>query len=308
MKKILLLAITLYAMHSFAQDETVKKLRADTDRKITKDPNDTVPKAWRTGGLYSLNLAQGSLSNWAAGGEDFSLALNSLVSLYGFYKKDKQSWDNTFDFNLGYVKTTSLGSRKNDDRFDLLSKYGRSISNKVSISGLINLRSQLFKGYTYSNSVKTFSSAFLSPGYLLLSAGLDYKPNKDLSIFFSPTTARWVIVRDTALSNKGYYGVTPGKKSNFEFGTFASISYLKEINKVLTYKARLDLFSNYRRNPQNIDLNMTNTFNAKISKVLSATWALDLIYDDDAKLFGPNKTSPAMQIRSQVGLGLLVKF
>jgi hypothetical protein len=308
MKKILLLAITLYAMHSFAQDETVKKLRADTDRKIAKDPNDTVPKAWRTGGLYSLNLAQGSLSNWAAGGEDFSLALNSLVSLYGFYKKGKQSWDNTFDFNLGYVKTTSLGSRKNDDRFDLLSKYGHSISNKVSISGLINLRSQLFKGYTYSNSVKTFSSAFLSPGYLLLSAGLDYKPNKDLSIFFSPTTARWVIVRDTALSNKGYYGVTPGKKSNFEFGAFASISYLKEINKVVTYKARLDLFSNYRRNPQNIDLNMTNTFNAKISKVLSATWALDLIYDDDAKLFGPNKKSPAMQIRSQVGLGLLVKF
>ncbi|MEI9910011.1 MAG: DUF3078 domain-containing protein [Bacteroidota bacterium] len=281
MKKILLLVISLYTLHSFAQDETVKKLRADTDRKIAKDPNDTLPKAWRTGGLYSLNLAQGSLSNWAAGGEDFSLALNSLVSLYGFYKKGKKSWDNTFDFNLGYVKTTSLGSRKNDDRFDLLSKYGHSISNKVSISGLINLRSQLFKGYTYSNSVKTFSSAFLSPGYLLLSAGLDYKPNKDLSIFFSPVTARWVIVRDTALSNKGYYGVTPGKKSNFEFGAFASISYLKEINKVLTYKARLDLFSNYRHNPQNIDLNMTNAFNAKISKVLSATWALDLIYDDD---------------------------
>lgn len=266
MKKIILLTILLYSLTSSAQDETVKKLRADADRKVAKDPNDTLPKAWRTGGLYSLNLAQGSLSNWAAGGEDFSLALNSLVSLYGFYKKGKQSWDNTFDFNLGYVKTTSLGSRKNDDRFDLLSKYGHSISNKVSISGLINLRSQLFKGYTYSNSVKTFSSAFLSPGYLLLSAGLDYKPNKDLSIFFSPTTARWVIVRDTALSNKGYYGVTPGKKSNFEFGAFASISYLKEINKVVTYKARLDLFSNYRHNPQNIDLNMTNTFNAKYQK------------------------------------------
>ena len=45
-----------------------------------------------------------------------------------FIKKEKHSWDNTFDFNLGYVKTTSLGSRKNDDRFDLLSKYGYAIS------------------------------------------------------------------------------------------------------------------------------------------------------------------------------------
>jgi len=263
---------------------------------------------WRTGGIYSLNLSQGSLSNWAAGGEDFSLALSSLLNLYSFYKKEKNSWDNTFDFNIGYVKTTSLGSRKNDDRFDLLSKYGHNISDKVSASVPFNLRSQFLKGYTYSDNVKTFSSAFMSPGYVLLSVGFDYKPNKDLSIFFSPVTARWVIVRDTALSNKGLYGVTPGRKSNFEFGAFTSISYFKEISKTLSYKSRLDLFSNYRHNPQNVDLYMTNALNVSISKILTATWGLDLIYDDDAKLFGKNRNSPRLQVRSLVGIGLLVKF
>src|SRR5213075_2083138 len=116
------------------------------------------------------------------------------------------------------------------------------ISDKLSVSVLFNLRSQFFKGYTYPGNVKTFSSTFMAPGYLLLGPGLDYKPNKDLSIFFSPITARWVIVKDTALSNKGLYGVVPGKKTNLEFGAFASISYLKEINKALTYKARLELF------------------------------------------------------------------
>ncbi|MES1198142.1 MAG: DUF3078 domain-containing protein, partial [Chitinophagaceae bacterium] len=270
MKKILLIPVIFSMLSVRAQDESVKKLRAESERKISKDPNDTLPKAWRKGGMYSLNLSQGSLSNWAAGGEDFSLALSSVLSLYAFYKKDKHSWDNTFDFNLGYIKTTSLGSRKNDDRFDLLSKYGYGISDKVSVSVLMNLRSQFFKGYTYPGNVKTFSSAFMAPGYLLLGAGLDYKPTKHLSIFFSPATARWVIVRDTALSNKGLYGVTPGKKTNLEFGAFVSINYLKEFNKVLTYKGRLDLFSNYRHNPQNIDLYMTNTLNVKISKVVSA--------------------------------------
>jgi len=308
MKKILLFAGCLSVLIASSQDESVKKLRSESDRKVAKNPNDTIPKAWRKGGLFSLNLSQGSLSNWAAGGEDFSLALNSQVSLYTFYKKGKHSWDNTFDFNIGYVKTTSLGSRKNDDRFDLLSKYGHGISNKVSISGLFNIRSQFFKGYTYPGNIKTFSSAFMAPGYILLGAGLDYKPNKDLSIFISPATARLVIVRDTALSNKGLYGVTPGKKSNLEFGAFATINYMKEINKVLTYKGRLDLFSNYRHNPQNVDLNMSNTLNAKISKILSATWGLDLIYDDDAKLFGDNNSSPALQVKSVVGIGLLVKF
>src|SRR5258706_13350463 len=188
MKKILLFAGILLSLLSSAQDEKVKNLRSESDRKISKDPNDTIPRIWRTGGLYSLNVAQGTLSNWVAGGEDFSLALNSLLSLYAFYKKDKHSWDNTFDFNIGYVKTTSLGSRKNDDRFDLLLKYEYAVSPKLNIAGLFNLRSQFFKGYTYSDTGRTYASAFLAPGYVLLGVGLDYKPNKDLSIFISPVT------------------------------------------------------------------------------------------------------------------------
>lgn len=308
MKKMLLIAGILSALLSFSQDEKIKSLRSESDRKVSKDPNDTIPRTWRTGGLYGLNVSQGTLSNWAAGGEDFSLALSSVLSLYAYYKKDKHSWDNTFDFNIGYVKTTSLGSRKNDDRFDLLSKYGYSISPKVAIAGIFNLRSQFFKGYTYSDTSRTLSSNFLAPGYLLLGIGVDYKPAKELSIFISPITARWVIVKDTALANKGLYGVTPGKKSSLEFGAFATINYMKEFNKVLTYKGRLDLFSNYRHNPQNVDLYMTNQLSAKISKVLSATWGLDLIYDDDVRLFGKNKNAPGLQLKSLVGIGLLVKL
>jgi hypothetical protein len=308
MKKMLLIIGTLSVLFVQAQDQNIKQLRSESDRKIAKDPSDTIPKRWRTGGLYSLNLSQGSLSNWAAGGEDFSLALSSIMNLYAFHKNGNHSWDNTFDFNLGYVKTTSLGGRKNDDRFDLLSKYGYSIGDNVSVSGLFNIRSQFFRGYIYTDSVKTFSSTFMAPGYILLGAGLDYKPTKNLSIFFSPTTARWVIVSDTALSNKGLYGVTPGKKSTLEFGAFASITYRKEFNKIVSYNGRLDLFSNYLHNPKNVDLNMNNTFSVKISKVISATYALDLIYDDDARLFGKNKRSAALQVRSLVGIGLLVKF
>ena len=308
MKKFLLLAGLFSSMLSYSQDETVKKIRSESEKNIKKDPADTTNKTWKKGGLYSLNLSQGSLNNWAAGGDKFSLAVNSLLSLYAFYKRDKNSWDNTFDFNLGYVNTTSLGSRKNDDRFDLLSKYGYALTSKLNVATLFNLRSQLFKGYTYKNNIKSLSSNFMAPGYILLSMGLDYKPTNSLSIFVSPSTARFVIVKDTALSNKGLYGVEPGKKSNFEFGAFASINYLKEFNKNLTYKGRLDLFSNYRHNPQNVDLYMTNALNIKLSKVLSATWSVDLIYDDDVRLFGDNQTSAALQLKSLVGVGLLVKF
>ncbi|OSZ81497.1 hypothetical protein CAP36_09775 [Chitinophagaceae bacterium IBVUCB2] len=308
MKIIATILIAVIALSANSQDQTVKALQAESGKSVKKDPADTSKKNWKRGGIYSLNVSQASLTNWAAGGDEFSLAVNSLLSMYAFYQKDKHSWDNTFDFNLGYVKSTSIGGRKNDDRFDLLSKYGYALTSKLNLAGLVNLRSQFFKGYTFDNNVKSLSSNFLAPGYLLVSAGLDYKPIKELSIFISPLTARWVIVRDTALSNKGAYGVTPGQKSNLEIGAFASINYMKEISKNITYKARLDLFSNYRRNPQNVDLFMSNILNVKLSKVLSATWGVDLIYDDDVKLFGPNRTSPALQVKSLVGIGLLVKF
>jgi hypothetical protein len=308
MKKYITLLLVVITSTLAAQDQTVKAMQAESGKSIKKDAADTSQKSWKKGGLYSLNISQASLTNWSAGGDEFSLAVNSLLSLYAFHQKEKHSWDNTFDFNLGYIKTTSLGGRKNDDRFDLLSKYGYALKPKLSLAGLANLRSQFFKGYNFQDGSKSLSSNFMAPGYFLLSLGLDYKPTKNLSIFFSPATARWVIVKDTALSNKGAYGVTPGKKSNLEFGAFATINYLKEISKNITYKARLDLFSNYRRNPQNIDLFMSNILNVKLSKVLSATWGVDLIYDDDVKLFGPRKKSPALQVKSLVGIGLMVKF
>jgi hypothetical protein len=309
MKKIFF-PITLFSIFfASAQDKTIKDLKDASGRSVKKDPNDTVSKMWKKGGLYGINVSQGSLSNWAAGGDDFSLSLNSVLSLFAFYKKDKHSWDNTFDFNLGYVKTTSLGSRKNDDRIDLLSKYGYALNSKLNVAGLFNFRSQLFKGYTYDgDGIKTLSSAFLSPAYILVSPGLDFKPNADLSIFVSPITARWTIVKDDTLSAKGLYGVDPGKHSNAEFGAFASINYLKEFNKNITYKGRLDLFSNYRRKPKNVDLYFTNVLNVKLSRILSLTWSVDMIYDDDVRLFGKNNNNAALQLKSLVGIGLLAKF
>lgn len=301
---LLCLFITLSA---HAQDQTVTTLKKESERAIKKEA-DTTNKAWKRGALFGLNVSQGSLSNWAAGGDNFSLSANTNLNLFAFYKKEKHSWDNTFDFNLGYVNTTSQGGRKNDDRVDILSKYGYALDPKLNISVLANLRTQFFNGYTYPNGVKTYSSTFLAPGYILKSIGLDYKPANNFSIYFSPLTARWVIVRDTALSNRGSYGVKPGKSSDFQFGAFATIAYQRIINKIITYKGRLDLFSNYKNNPWNIDLFMANAFNAKLGKSLAVSWSLDFIYDDDVQLFGKNLSSPGLQVKSLIGIGIIKRF
>ena len=291
---------------SNAQDIVVNKLRSETSRTIKKEA-DTTHWNWKRGGLMSFNLAQGSLSNWAAGGDNFSMTVNGYFNYFFYYKKDRHSWDNNMDVNLGYVQSTSLGSRKNDDRFDFLSKYGYKVdtTGKWYLSTLFNFRSQFFDGYTYSNNIPDFSSSFLSPAYVILSVGFDYKPTDKLSMFISPLTSRSTIITNSVLAQKGIYGIPAGQHSINEIGAFATINYSNLIAKNVTYKGRLDLFSNYASNPQNVDLFMTNLFSFKINRYFSATYSLDMIYDDNIRLFGPNHTSPGLQTKSLIGIGFL---
>jgi hypothetical protein len=306
MKRILIVIVSAFiGLTGLAQDQTVKDLQAEAGKGITKDPNDTIPKKWKTGGLFTLNVAQGTLSNWVGGGDKFSLSGIAFLNLYAFYKNGKHVWDNNLDLGYGFVKTTSLGQRKSDDRVDLLSKYGYEIAPKWYLSTLFNFRTQFAKGYTYSKDaldrdVRTLSSASFAPAYVLLSLGIDYRPVDYFSVFISPLTERWVIVTNDSLSAIGAYGVEPGKKSRNELGAFVSAKFNKEIAKNIVYTARLDLFSNYKSNPQNVDLFFTNVLAMKVNKYISANIALDLLYDDDA--------IGRLQVRQLLGVGFSAKF
>lgn len=300
----------LLAVSANAQDGTVKELKKEAEKVIAKDPADTVPRTWRLGGVCNVNVNQGSLSNWAAGGDKFSFSLNSYLNLHALYKKGRNSWDNNLDLAYGLVKTTSLGNRKAADRIDFLSKYGYGISKKVSIATLLNFRSQFAKGFSYAKNVagldsSTLTSKTFSPAYLLVSLGLDYKPNADLSIFVSPITARWVIVSDTYFSS--FYGLEPGETVKTEVGAYLSTNYLKKLGNNFTFKTRLDLFSNYLDEPKNIDIFWTNVLTAKITRYINFSLNVDMIYDDDTRNVDPTK-GPAPQWLQLMGIGFSYTF
>ncbi len=305
-KRILLFIIFVATgIISFSQDIPVRQLPTEVFRTITK-AQDTSKWTWKRGGVFNFNMAEGSQSNWAAGGDNFSLALTSHFNYYLYYQHKNQTWDNNLDYNLGYIQTSSSGARKNDDRLDFLSKFGLSVdtpTNKLYISSLFNLRTQFFAGYNYNGSQGSLSSTILSPGYLLLSIGMDYKPVKSFSLFLSPITNRTTLVLDPSLAKQGLFGLDSGKHVLNQFGAFASIDYTKPIGKNVNYKGRVDLFSDYSNHPQNVDLYLTNYFTFKINRYLSANYTLNLIYDDNVRRFGPNGTSPALQVQSQFGLG-----
>lgn len=309
--KYVFLLLALCSIRLYAQDKTVQELRAESRRAIAKHAQDTSKRTWKTGGSFNLNVNQGALSNWSAGGDKFSLSLTSLLNLFAHYKHGRHSWDNTIDMAYGLVNTTSLGQRKSDDRIDLVSKYGYEMDKKWYLSSLLNFRSQFAEGYAYpTDSTKVLTSNFMAPAYVVLSLGMDYKPDETFSLFMSPITARWVIVSNDSLAAVAAYGVDSGKHVKMEIGAYASVNWNKLITPTTTYKTKLDLFSNYRHDPFNVDIFWTNVVTVKVSKLINMNISVDMIYDNDVPTVKDDGTAGGArpQIKQVLGVGFLVKF
>jgi hypothetical protein len=243
---------------------------------------------WKSGGILSVNFAQTSLTNWAAGGQN-SVAVNGLFSGFANLKKEKSVWDNSLDIGYGLLKQGKKSDfMKTDDKIDLLSKYGREAYKNFYYSALLNFKTQMAPGYNYPNDSVKISNLF-APAYLLIAVGMDYKPNAYFSAFIAPLTAKFTFVNDPFLSNAGAFGVTPGEKLKSEIGGYVRVIYSKndfksEILKNVSFTTKIDLFSNYADKPQNIDVSWENQIAMKVNKYLSFNFNTHLLYDDNTKV------------------------
>ncbi|HNS16609.1 MAG TPA: DUF3078 domain-containing protein [Bacteroidales bacterium] len=268
---------------------------------------DTLVGPWKNGGKFALNFSQSSLTNWAPGGQN-SLALNSFFNYFADYAKDKSLWENRLDLAYGFLKEGEADIRKSDDKIDFSSKYGMKATQKLYYAALLTFKSQFSEGYNYPDD-SVVISRFLAPGYLTVGLGMDWKPVDYFSFFLSPATARWIIVTDDDLSNIGAYGVDPGDKVRTEVGAMARLEFLKDILKNVNLKSKLELFSNYLDQPQNVDVYWDNMFVMTINKYLSTSLNLTLAYDDNLRITDKDgKTGPRTQFKEVFGIGLTYGF
>lgn len=295
----------------------------------TKPKLDTI--GWKNGGLISMNLAQTSLTNWSAGGEN-SVSIQGLMSLFAINTGVNSFWDNNLTLGYGVLQQgKDKKFIKTDDKIEFTTKYGLRLKDKFFIAGALNFKTQFTVGWNYTKDTQKISN-FLSPAYLTGAVGLDWKPADYISIFSAPFTGRITIVNDNELANKGAFGVRqavydslgnilePGKKSKNELGGFIRISFSKgnfdlEILKNITITSKLELFTNYLNRPQNIDVNWENLLLLKVNKIISINLTTQLIYDDDVKVpidsNGDGKfdsSAPRTQFKEIFGLGISITF
>ncbi|QNF31695.1 DUF3078 domain-containing protein [Adhaeribacter swui] len=285
----------------------------------------TKAKPWKFNGTGTLNFNQVSLSNWATGGQS-SVSGLSLITLTLNYKDERSSWNNTGNFTYGLSKLNKERLKKSDDQIDFTSKYGRNISKAWYYAAQLNFRSQFTP--TLDRETKVLVSRFLAPAFILTSLGIDYKPRENFSVFLSAVTGKVTIVRDQTLADAGAFGVQaarrdtagaiiPGTGDKFrrEFGGYLNARFRTPIMENITFQTQLDLFSNYVRNPQNIDVNWQNTVNMKVNKLISVSVFTHLIYDDDILTEIDSdedgvidRKGPRIQFKETLGIGLTYKF
>jgi hypothetical protein len=285
----------------------------DAESKLRTVTADTTI-GWKKGGLFSVNLAQTSLTNWASGGEN-SVAINGILSLFANLLEEKLSWDNSLDLGYGILKQGDQGFRKTDDKIDLLSKYGRQAFKHLYYAGLFNFKTQMQPGYKYTESDKNKISNLFAPAYLLLALGFDYKPNANFSAFIAPLTAKFTFVTDKELSDIGAFGVKPGEKTRGEIGGYIRAIYTKndfegEFMKNVSFTTKIDLFSNYAHNPQNIDVSWETLIGLKVNKYITVNFNTHLLYDDDVKIAISETESVGslVQFKEIFGVGFSYKF
>ena len=281
--------------------------------------------SWKSKGLFTLNMGQTSFTNWAPGGDN-NLSLNSLLLYDLVYQKDIVSWVNHIDLEFGSMIYFDRKPKKTNDKIYFSSKLGYKASKNWNYSLFYSLGSQFVNGYKYPNDSVPISR-FMAPAYLMMGLGMDYKPNKNLSILLSPFTNKITIVNDDDLAAKGAFGMeppqldtagnilVPAKKFKSEPGGFVKFYYHQQIKDNFKFSTRLELFAPYYRKPVNLDVRWNIFSSYQITKGLAITFVIDLVYDEEAiikeDINGDGKdeiVGPRTQVKESLGIGLSYKW
>ena len=236
---------------------------------------------WEYGGNGNFGLTQTYLNNWKRGGES-AFAFLMVLKGYANYADKKIRWENSGEVRNGWIKQGGDIDQlqKNDDKLELISRLGVNAFDHWFYSAEIDFETQFFHGYNYPDKSKLIST-YLSPARTLIKLGLDYKPNKNFSLFLSPFTSKTVYVRDTARVDQTRYGISATSQSLWEPGLNADLRYKIEFTPQISFETKYKMFINYQEPFKKFDINWENGVVAQLTNRISMNVMLYLIYDDN---------------------------
>ena len=244
---------------------------------------EVLPEYWKHKNTISIHFNQAAFGNHWKGGGTNAIAMGINLNVEKDYAKDKSSWENRFIFRYGIIKLGENEFQKNNDHFEIDSKYGYNLNKRFLVRSIFNFNTRVHDTYELSKTGERgkLIGNFMAPGYFNLSTGIDYVfPEKTLAIYYTPINSKVTIVADESLTNqflpKDYVG-----QVRYELGSLVRIEVKKEIFTNVVLQTKGNFFTNYQVNFGNIDIDFQNKLEFVINKNLSANLMAHLIYDDD---------------------------
>lgn len=287
MKKRLLLVVFLTNAMVLQAQTAEKELISNTEKAV-KILTDTIKPGWKTKGNLIFLLNQSNFNNWLAGGEN-NLSGNLGINYDFNYKKQEWTWDNKVIASYGLLQTKNSDfEKKTDDRFEYNSVLGKKAFGEWYYSFFLNFRTQFTKGYVYSKDangkeIRTENTNLFSPAYLTFGPGMFWKKNDNLKVNLAPLTSKVTYVdRNFTLADEKYFGVEEGRSYRYELGFYASGYYKFNLMTNVSMENTLNLYSNYMKDPQNVDVDYTLAVVMRVNRYLTSNLVFQSIYDDNA--------------------------
>ena len=190
---LLILGTTLSEAQTKEELEALKAEKQDSIDALTSKVDalqaeiDALP-GWRLRATGTIGGSVSGFNNWYAKDKPNASVGNFGVNVFGFADliEDKFFWKNAMNINIGWVKfddrdddTDSDNYEVANDIFNLSSLYGRKLSDKFAISGLMEYRSTLVNNFN-------------NPGFLDLGVGGTWTPLSELVVVIHPANYNFV--------------------------------------------------------------------------------------------------------------------
>ncbi|UBM57256.1 DUF3078 domain-containing protein [Marinilongibacter aquaticus] len=306
--------VSLSAQEVPSKDAASKKVG---DAFSKKDLKGDLKEGWNKSTQFGINFNMtGFNSSWKSvnDGAKGNTTLGFVLNHHDALLKGKNTWVNDIQGQIGFLKSEGSAFARNVDKLFLNSMYGREISDKLLVYAEANFISQFLKSEDpEATGTRNLGSAFMAPGYLTISTGLNYRPLDYLSFKISPVANKWTFVaNDHIMANEdGYaYGVPIAtgdeKQAKYisEFGSQITVGFNKEVVKNVNLGFRYNAFKAWKESSgvknKPIDHRLDLVATAAINKYLNVNFTYIGIGDKDIV--------DGWQSASGLGVGFLVNF
>jgi Protein of unknown function (DUF3078) len=268
-------------------------------------------KAWKYKASLGADFAALLQINPKAGSGDDRLGFGGNALFSASYKKGRMEWNNSLGLLMSVQKIGSLSNwdlpfQKANDNWFLRSNFAYLLKDDSKFSYWFGteLTSQIaptYKGNLLNDSTIAQSgpiSSIFAPANFTAAPGIQWNPIPNLKIRVSPATLKMNIVADDSIASrsKGGFGTrwasaTDYDKVAYQLGGFLNANYTQELIKFKTkddkdahrivYTSNLNLYTNYLKDPQFIDVDWQNCLDFFIVNGLSISLLGNLWYDHD---------------------------